>query len=98
MLKTAKEVREAKASLHPTTDRVRSTLREIQEKIDDAVLNNKSSINIKFPCGDSKEERGKVVVDLTEVVGTLRSYGYSASLGPTQDKYKNPLWVIYCSF
>ncbi|QMV48340.1 hypothetical protein [Bacillus phage SPO1L3] len=98
MLKTAKEVRETKTILHPTTERVRSVLREIQDRIDEAVDNNKSSVLIKHPCGDSKEEQGEIVGDLTEVIGTLRSHGYSARLGPIQDERKNPLWVIYCSF
>lgn len=97
-LRTAKEVREAKALTHPATDRVRNMLEGIQDKIDEAMVNNKNSITEKCPCGDNREEQGKTVEDLTEVIGTLRSYGYSASLGPSHDENKNPIWVIYCSF
>lgn len=98
MLKTAKEVREAKALIHPPTDRVRNMLNGIQNKIDEAMMNNKNSVTEKCPCGDSREEQGKTVEDLIEVIGTLRSCGYSASLGPSHDEDKNPVWVIYCSF
>ncbi|ACI90939.1 gp0.22 [Bacillus phage SPO1] len=99
-LRTAKEAREARLREWSVSESVKNALEQFNSKVDEAIKENKSYVELWFPCDEFKESTEGEVGELMELERLLVSYGYdvTSSVGFKGDSEPRSYRVFYIFF